>query len=162
MHRYLSLAIVLFGSVFARAQQLPNTQPLTVQGDLAAQMVEGIDRFLMAQTVAAVQSRSALWHLDVASPEAYEKSIASHRASLAKILGVVDKRDAFGSPEFVATVEQPALMARAGNVEIFAVTIGAVKLKNFDQDEAVTFKDHWRIDDIRSTEESLHALFKKR
>jgi len=48
------------------------------------------------------------------------------------------------------------------DVEIFAVTIGAVKLKNFDQDEAVTFKDHWRIDDIRSTEESLHALFKKR
>jgi hypothetical protein len=77
---------VLLTSILTDAQQLPNTQQLTVQGDLAAQMVEGIDRFLMAQTTAAVRSRSAIWQPDLSSVEAYDKSIAPHRASLAKML----------------------------------------------------------------------------
>src|SRR5215213_3335928 len=31
-------------------EPLPGTQPLTAQGDLASQMVEGIDRFLLRET----------------------------------------------------------------------------------------------------------------
>jgi len=118
---FLILIILLLTTVSVQAQQLPNTQPLTVQGDLAAQMVEGIDRFLMLQTAAAVEARSALWHRDLSSVEAYEKSVAPQRASLAKMLGVVDARTPFDSPELVATVEQPALVARVGDVEVFAV-----------------------------------------
>ena len=39
------------------AQSLPGTDPLTAQGDLAAQMVQGIDRFLTTETAAAVARR---------------------------------------------------------------------------------------------------------
>ncbi len=121
MRAHLVITFTLLASISVRGQQLPDTKPLTMEGDLAAQMVEGIDRFLMAQTNASLQSRPALWNRDLSSPDAYEKSIAPHRASLAKILGVVDVREKFDSPELVATVDQPALVARAGNVEIFAV-----------------------------------------
>ena len=36
-------------STAARAEELPGTKPLTMQGDLAAQMVAGIDRYLMRE-----------------------------------------------------------------------------------------------------------------
>jgi dienelactone hydrolase len=114
------LAAILLHPVLAHAQ-LPNTQPLTTRGDLAAQMVEGIDRFLTAQTELSLQSRAKLWHRDFSSKDAYEKSVASHRASLAKVLGVVDPRDPFDAPELIATPDRPALVARTAEVEIFVV-----------------------------------------
>ena len=54
------------------AQPLPGTEPLTVDGDLAAQMVEGIDRFLAKETSGAVARREAQWKRDFSSREAYE------------------------------------------------------------------------------------------
>jgi dienelactone hydrolase len=128
LHRLL-LAIILLPSIPVAAQQLPNTKPLTTQGDLAAQMVEGIDRYLTAQTATAVDSRPELWKRDLTSPQSYEKSVAHNREHLAKILGVVDKRDPFDSLELITTVDQPALLARAGKFDIFAVrwpVLGAI------------------------------------
>ncbi len=40
---------------------LPGTEPLGMQGDLAEQMVAGLDRFLMAEIEASVGRRAALW-----------------------------------------------------------------------------------------------------
>ena len=43
------------------AQLLPGTQPLTTQGDLAMQMVDGIDRYLMRELNRAKDGRTELW-----------------------------------------------------------------------------------------------------
>lgn len=67
-------------------------KPLTEQGDLSEKMVEGIDSFLTRQAQEARLERNSAWHRDFSSETAFDSSIASKRAFLAKILGVVDKR----------------------------------------------------------------------
>src|SRR6266567_5190463 len=56
-------------------ETLPQTQPLTWDGDLSAKMVEGIDRFLMREIERSVQERQKHWHRDFSSREAYAKSV---------------------------------------------------------------------------------------
>src|SRR5690349_8146724 len=73
-------------------QTLPDTKPLTRQGDLAAQMVEGIDHYLMRETEAAFKARKQVTKQGDLSPEAYARSLEPKRKRLATILGVVDKR----------------------------------------------------------------------
>ena len=101
--------------------QLPGTQPLTMEGDLAAQMVAGIDKFLLRELDLSVGRREKLWKRDFSSPEAYSKSIEPNRQRLAKILGVVDQRVPFDAPELVATTKQPALVGKE-RPHTFAVT----------------------------------------
>ena len=94
----------------ANGPPLPGTAPLTLQGDLAAQMVAGIDRFLARQLQAVVGRRRGRWQRDVASPEAYEASVADKRQRLRKIIGLVDQRDEV-EMHLLATHRQPALVA---------------------------------------------------
>ena len=83
--RHLIAAVALTLSCLAASEPLPGTQPLTAQGDLASQMVEGIDRFLLKETEATVAKRAALW----AKPQ----DPAARRQRLAKMIGAVDKRE---------------------------------------------------------------------
>jgi hypothetical protein len=66
------------------------TASLNEKGDLSALMVEGIDRFLTAETERVRQARGGLWQRDFSSPEAFRKSIAPQRDLLARRLGVVE------------------------------------------------------------------------
>ncbi len=66
--------------------------PLKEKGDLSAQMVEGIDRFLMHETDRALADRPKLWHRDVTSRERYEESIAPNRDRFRRAIGAVDRR----------------------------------------------------------------------
>lgn len=75
------------------AQPFPSTQLLNLDGDLAAQMVGGIDTYLDGVLAEAPRTRAAHWHRDLSSPEAYVQSIATNRQHLATLLGVIDKRD---------------------------------------------------------------------
>jgi hypothetical protein len=75
-----------------------------MEGDLAAQMVAGIDKFLLREIELSVGRREQHWKRDFSSPEAYNKSIEPNRQRLAKILGVVDERVPFEAPELVALV----------------------------------------------------------
>ncbi len=70
---------------------LPRTQPLTMQGDLSAQMVEGIDRFLMREIEQSIADRQKLWARDFSSREAYNKSIEPNRERFRRIIGAVDE-----------------------------------------------------------------------
>ena len=94
----------------ADARPLPGTAPLTLQGDPAAQMVAGIDRFLARQLEAVVGRRPGRWQRDVTSPEAYESSVAVRRQRLRKIIGLVDRREEV-EMHLLATHRQPALIA---------------------------------------------------
>jgi hypothetical protein len=66
----LYLAAQLLVVDVTNAQQLPGTKPLTLEGDIASHLVDGVDRFLLRQLghdigiVTAVPQRrtSSLWH----------------------------------------------------------------------------------------------------
>jgi len=106
---------------------LPGTERLTMEGDIAAQMVTGIDKFLLREIELSVGRREQHWKRDFSSPEAYNKSIEPNRQRLKKILGVVDERVPFDAPELVSTTKQPALVGKGENYEIFAVRWPAVR-----------------------------------
>src|SRR4051812_38706676 len=88
----LTSALLLTLAVPLHADPLPGTKPLTTEGDLAAQMVAGIDKYLMRELEASVEKRKECWKRDFSSPEAYTKSLEPNRERLKKILGVVDAR----------------------------------------------------------------------
>ena len=45
----------------ARAEPLAGTAPLTMEGDLASAMVDGIDRFLLREIAQAPARRAQFW-----------------------------------------------------------------------------------------------------
>src|SRR5262245_4684537 len=104
-------AVVVATLAPLHAESLPDTKPLTREGDLAAQMVEGIDTYLMRELAASVEKRKEHWKPDFSSVEAYTKSVQPNRERLKKILGVVDERVSPIEVEYVGTAKQPALIA---------------------------------------------------
>ena len=70
-------------TVVAADEPLAGTKPLTAQGDLASQMVAGIDTFLLRETEDAIAKRAALWKRDLSSQARYDESVAPNRARLA-------------------------------------------------------------------------------
>ncbi|MCA9246127.1 MAG: dienelactone hydrolase family protein [Planctomycetales bacterium] len=101
----------------AASDTLEGTQHLEADGDLAAQMVAGIDRFLLREIEESDAKREKFWHRDLSSPEAYAKSIAPQRARLAHILGVRDERVEDAAPELIRKLG-PAPAATIGLSEI--------------------------------------------
>src|SRR5262245_61597100 len=71
---------------------LPGTKPLTMGGDIASELVAGVDRFLLKQIGESTAKRSAYWKRDPSSPAAYQASVEPNRKRLAHILGVRDRR----------------------------------------------------------------------
>src|SRR6187401_2764743 len=71
---------------------LAGTKKLEMEGDIAAQLVDGVDKFLLREIEKSVAGRAKFWKRDLSSPEAYNKSIEPNRQRLAHILGVRDKR----------------------------------------------------------------------
>src|SRR5262249_3895958 len=108
-------------AVPARAEPLPNTKPLTRDGDLAAQMVEGIDRYLMRELEASVKKRAEFWKPDFSSAEAYQKSVEPNRQRRRKMLGVVDARVPFTDLEYVGGPKPPSLVAETDVYRVHAV-----------------------------------------
>ena len=97
-----ALAILLL-AVSASGQPLDGTQPLTLAGDPAKQMIDGISAYLLRQTAAAPQRRKPT------------------RERLATIIGAVDKRVDFAAPELVATVARSAQLAETVAYTVYAV-----------------------------------------
>ena len=100
---------------------LLGTKKLEMEGDIAAQLVDGVDKFLLREIEKSVEGRAKFWKRDLSSPEAYNKSIEPNRQRLAHILGVRDKRIPFDAPELVGTTKNGALVGKGENYEIYAV-----------------------------------------
>jgi dienelactone hydrolase len=118
---FFILALISCVAYGAEPASLPDTKALTMEGDIASQMVEGIDRFLDKQIIKAAANRDKFWHRDFSSAQAYDKSIAGNRARLAEILGVRDTRPAKVEMELFATTDQPALVGKSEAFEAYAV-----------------------------------------
>jgi dienelactone hydrolase len=86
------LPVTLWLGPSSAEEPLPNTKPLTDEGDLAAKMVAGMHKYLDRELAAAVEKRKEFWKPDGSSPENYAKSVEPNRERLRRMLGVVDKR----------------------------------------------------------------------
>jgi dienelactone hydrolase len=73
-------------------EPLPGTSRLEAKGDLASEMVAGIDRFLLRETARSLERRAAHWKRDTSSPARYEASIAPNRERLRRFIGATDAR----------------------------------------------------------------------
>ena len=108
-----------------RAQPFPGTQLLGMEGDLAAQMVSGIDAYLDGVLIEAAKTRAEHWNRDLSSEEAYVKSIATNRQRLEVILGLVDKREPVVlrsiGPLSADAHANPAEIGRGKGFKIFSV-----------------------------------------
>ena len=105
------LAVFLSSPKLLGQTTIPGTQALLMEGDLSAQMVAGIDRFLMRMTDESGDQREQYWTRDFSSQEAYEKSLEPNRQRLRKVLGVVDERMSVTALELVATTSAPSLIS---------------------------------------------------
>ncbi len=92
-----------------------------MEGDIASNLVAGVDRFLLKNYQAADAARAGFWHRDFSSWRAYEGSLATNRQRLAFILGVSDRGAANTEPELLATTTHPALRGRGDGYEVLAV-----------------------------------------
>jgi hypothetical protein len=132
-----ALALLANGAVYGQAkyiepravpadqqEPLAGTKKLALEGDIASQMIEGIDRFLLRKLDESVEKRERHWKRDFSSPEAYAKSIEPNRKRLAHILGARDatRRLPFPPPpEVVAYPDQPISVAEGESFQIHHV-----------------------------------------
>ena len=127
----INLCLPLLASSFLCAAQdaavLPGTQPLTLEGDLSAQMVAGIDAFLSREIEQSIAERQKLWHRDFSSPEAYEKSIEPNRGRLRKMIGATDLRLPSTALELLGSTTHASKIA-----ETEAFTVHAVRWPVFE------------------------------
>ena len=100
---------------------LPGTRPLTREGDLAAQMVEGIRRNLQNQTTASVEKRSALWSRSYSARAAYESSVAGQRERFCQIIGVIDPRIPFSAPDLEFPPGGPTVVASGDGYKVSSI-----------------------------------------
>jgi dienelactone hydrolase len=121
------LVLIAAWTIPSAADPFPGTEPLDMQGDLAEQMVAGIDRFLLREIDESVGKRARHWKRDTSSTEKYNASVAPNRARLAKIIGAADPRHKITAVELVTTTSEPALVGRGENFEAFLVRWPAVR-----------------------------------
>jgi dienelactone hydrolase len=117
----LPLSLVLVAGPSVAAEGLPDTKPLTRTGDLAAEMVEGIDKYLMRELAASMEKRQAYWNIDASSAKAYTRSVEPNRERLRKMLGVVDPRVPFTELEVVGRPGTSPQVGEAEKYQVFAV-----------------------------------------
>lgn len=120
----LAAALALVATVdlaHADGSPLAGTEPLEFEGDLASDLVDGVDRYLVRKIDESVAARASHWDTDRSSPAAYEASLTALRERLAHILGVRDQRPDPVVLEPVATATRSALVGRGARFEVYAV-----------------------------------------
>src|ERR1017187_5007760 len=105
----------------AQVQPLAGTAPLTMEGDIASNLVVGVNQFLLRKIDESVAGRAQFWHRDFSSAQAYEQSLATNRQRLGYILGVNDQRVSKVELELIATPTRQALRGRGQDYEVYAV-----------------------------------------
>ena len=105
---------------------LPNTKPLTIEGDITSQLVDGVDKFLLRELDQSIARRAAFWKRDLSSPAAYDQSIAANRQRLQHILGLRDPRVPAAPPELLATPRHSSLVASGSGYEVHAIRWAAI------------------------------------
>ena len=121
MKRLLISLLCCLAIALLAAQSLPQTKLLKMEGDLSAQMVAGIDKFLMRETENSVKLRAAFWARDYSSAAAYDKSVQKNRDRFRFCIGAVDKRLPITELEFKSTTSTKPLLYVDETISIHAI-----------------------------------------
>ncbi|MFV1967848.1 MAG: dienelactone hydrolase family protein [Pirellulaceae bacterium] len=105
----------------------PGTERLTIEGDIASRMVDGVDRFLLRELERSIARRGSFWNRDLTSGDNYHASVEPNRQRLAHLLGVRDEREPFEGLELVATTNAPAIIGQSSGFEAIAVRWPALR-----------------------------------
>jgi len=100
---------------------LPGTNQLTATGDLAAQMVQGIRKYLLQATADGRNVRAGQWKPDFTSAETYQESVAANRANLRRIIGAVDPRVSAPALHIIAPSGAPFEIARSSKFKAYTI-----------------------------------------
>jgi dienelactone hydrolase len=122
--RFCCLALfvgIWLPAYWVAAEPLPGTEPLTLEGDIAAQLVAGVDKFLSRKIDESAAVRDKAWPKEFESSEKQAEFLKAKRERLAKMLGVRDERVPFDAPELVATARRSALIAEGETYKVYAV-----------------------------------------
>ncbi len=103
------------------ASVLAGTNRLTAEGDLAAQMVEGIRRYLLDKTAEAAKGRTAFWNRDYSSKTTYERSVSGNREHLRRIVGATDERVVATEPESTRGIFDSAAIGAGKGYKVYSV-----------------------------------------
>jgi dienelactone hydrolase len=90
-------------------------------GDMAAETVAGVDRFLLRALEQSVALRDRHWQRDRSSPATYGRSVEPNRQRFARIIGLRDPRVPFDDLAFLSPAVPPRPVGRAPGYEIWAV-----------------------------------------
>ncbi len=112
------------------SQALHGTNPLTFEGDLAAQMVEVLDGYVTDAVAGSAEKREALWHRDYSSYDAYAESVEPNRERFRKQIGCIDERLPIEELHYVATTRDTAQI-----VEDAHYTVSGVRWQVYDEVE---------------------------
>jgi dienelactone hydrolase len=118
---YRYLVVVLIARAAAAQSPLPGTALLTGHGDLAAEMVSGINDYLAGQSATSLAQRASYWHRDFSSSETYAGSIEPNRSHLARIIGAVDPTVQVKALELESSTTASVLIGRGRGYKIEAV-----------------------------------------
>ncbi len=88
----LSLCLAQDSTPSSLQRQFPGALPLEIEGDIASEMVDGIDRFLLGKLDQSAAARERHWQRDFTSPQAYARSVQPNRDRLARMLGAHEDR----------------------------------------------------------------------
>lgn len=113
--------VAVIGCLNLAAQPLPGTGPLTVQGDVAAQMVEGIDRYLTKRLAEAPRRRTSHWERHYRSRQEWLDFRESNRERLREIIGAVEERVPFEAPSPDSTLVRSSLVASTAAYEVHSI-----------------------------------------
>jgi len=100
---------------------LPGTEPLDLSGDLAMDMVAGIDRFLTRELQASVAGRGAYWQRDFTSHRRYMASVQPNRQRLREMIGLVDAREAAEIQQVIPVSAACAEIGKGAGHQIYEV-----------------------------------------
>ena len=111
-------------------QALHGTDLLTLDGDLAAQMVEALDGYVTDAVASSIEKRGTLWNRDYSSHTTYAESIEPNRERLRKQIGCIDERLPIKALNYVASTKDTAHIVEDENY-----TVSRVRWQVFDEVE---------------------------
>ncbi len=111
-------------------QVLEGTEALTLEQDLATQMVEDLDNYVSRAIVSSKENRGSLWNPNYSSLAAYTESIQPNRERFIKQIGCIDERLPITSLSYLTTTNTPIVIGQGMNY-----TVSRVRWQVFDEVE---------------------------
>lgn len=109
------------GKLTSEPSRLPDTAALSMEGDIAAQMIAGIHRYLDRELAAADSDAAESLRSQAHSADTLERSVAEKRAEFARIIGVIDERTPVSALEFVCSTTDPFRIAATRTYDVHAI-----------------------------------------